>query len=84
MTKVVIGDGPFAHRVDQLARFENGRIPIFLLESEYNRAQLCWQQHDALVEVLSEILSDGVHSDVVPHLHRKAAAVLAACKKGAQ
>jgi hypothetical protein len=31
----------------------------------------------ALLEVLQEILADGVHSDVVPHLHRKARAVIA-------
>ena len=30
-----------------------------------------------LLEVLQEILNDGVHSDVVPHLHRKALAAIA-------
>lgn len=34
--------GPFAHRFDQLATFENGRTPVFLLESEYNRARAAW------------------------------------------
>lgn len=31
----------------------------------------------SLLEVLREIISDGVHCDVVPHLHRKAVAAIA-------
>ena len=30
-----------------------------------------------LLEALQEIIADGVHSDVVPHLHRKAVAAIA-------
>jgi hypothetical protein len=30
-----------------------------------------------LLEVLQEILADGLHCDVVPHLHRKARAAIA-------
>jgi len=30
-----------------------------------------------LLEVLREIVADGMHSDVVPHLHRKALAAIA-------
>jgi len=30
-----------------------------------------------LLEALQEIIADGVHSDVVPHLHRKAIAAIA-------
>ena len=35
-----------------------------------------------LLEVLKEILADGIHCDVVPHLHRKALDVIAKATGG--
>lgn len=39
---------PFAHRFDQLATYENGRTPLFLLEADYNRARACWNACDGI------------------------------------
>lgn len=48
--------GPFSPRFDQLAVYENGRTPVLLLQSEYERAQRCWQSHDELVSLLRELI----------------------------
>lgn len=53
--------GPFRHRFDQLAVFENGRTPILLLEHEYNRARACWNACDGVpIEVLESKFSGGL------------------------
>lgn len=39
-------------------------------------------QRDELLAVLKAIISDGVHCDVVPHLHEKAAALIARMEEG--
>lgn len=52
---------PFAHRFDQLATYENGRTPLFLLEADYNRARACW---DACERIPTDLLEQ--HAGVVP------------------
>jgi hypothetical protein len=39
-------------------------------------------QRDELLEALQAIISDGVHCDVVPHLHRQAVAAIAKATGG--
>lgn len=41
------------------------------------------QQRDELLSVLESIIGDGIHCDVVPHLHEKAIAAIAKVKGGA-
>ena len=42
------------------------------------------KQRDELADVLQQIIGDGMHCDVVPHLHTKARAAIAKAKGGAQ
>jgi hypothetical protein len=65
------------------ANHGNAQFPIHA--PKRGRIAMADRQSDArlisaapeLLEVLREIVSDGVHCDVVPHLHRKALAAIA-------
>ena len=69
---------PFHARFYQLARYENDRTPVLLLEDEYNRAKLCLETHDALVEALREVLSRIVPGSLASDVRQRAEEALRA------